>query len=213
MCELTKLVRAVPTVAWPVTCLAPTPTHACCVHPSLSLTTHERTTTKTVVYMDLSKVTTCIFISSRSPNPLGAEHLHGLLDGLAAHGTQRRSRLGQLLRTRLASQYRRVNDGTRSVPTLTASSAPGANQGCVPAGGELPRGEIAGIAGKKIGIGALPCRAGSDSALAVPCRQRLSTCRHCRRQCEPSCRKASGGLPYWLTGIKAVTGGSTQPGL
>jgi hypothetical protein len=35
------------------------------------------------------------------------------------------------------------------------------------------------IAGKKNGIGALPCRAGSDSALAVPCRQRLSTCRHC----------------------------------
>jgi hypothetical protein len=58
------------------------------------------------------------------------------------------------------------------------------------------------IARKRIGIGALPCRAGSDSALAEPCRQRLSTCQHCRRQCEPSCRKASGGLPYWLTGIK-----------
>jgi hypothetical protein len=57
---------------------------------------------------------------------------------------------------------------------------------------------------KKNGIGALPCRAGSDSALAVPCRQRLSTCRHCRRQCEPSRRKASGGLPYWLTGIKGL---------
>ena len=67
---------------------------------------------------------------------------------------------------------------------------------------------------KKMGLGL--CRAvpaGSDSALAVPCRQRLSTCRHCRRQCEPSCRKASGGLPYWLTGIKGCARESTQPGL
>jgi hypothetical protein len=36
---------------------------------------------------------------SSSPNPLGAEHLHGLLDGPATHGTHRGSRLGQLLRT------------------------------------------------------------------------------------------------------------------
>jgi hypothetical protein len=84
-------------------------------------------------------------------------------------------------------------------------------QGCVPAGGKLPRGEIAGSAGKRIGIGALPCRAGSDSALAVPCRQRLSTCRHCRRQCEPSFRNASGGLPHWLTGIKGCDRGGVYP--
>jgi hypothetical protein len=40
-----------------------------------------------------------------SPRPLGAEHLHGLLDGLAAHGTQRRSHLGQLLRTQPAHAH------------------------------------------------------------------------------------------------------------
>jgi hypothetical protein len=42
--------------AWPVTCLAPTPPQTCCVHPSLSWTTHARTTAKTLVYVDLSKV-------------------------------------------------------------------------------------------------------------------------------------------------------------
>jgi hypothetical protein len=49
----------------------------------------------------------------------------------------------------------------------------------------------------------LPCRAGRGSPLAGIAGGNVS----------PAAGRLCGGLPYWLTGIKAVIGGSTQPGL